>query len=180
MSAGQSSAAKPGPVLLAGMTVAAPVGSRSCSRRHWAAPAPLDEALATAEGHGFPSADSATAAAVSGILAYLCAARLRSWFARAAVWAAAAMLTAAVGVTGWTIVARHRRQPGIPWPGDRGNPDPGPSLPGGTALETGARGPDLSDGRTGVTGPQPDHLVGYSDESCSGSDADDHITSEDG
>ena len=36
------------------------------------------------------------------------------------------------------------------------------------------------DGRTGVTGPQPDHLVRYRDETRSGSDADDDISCEHG
>jgi membrane-associated phospholipid phosphatase len=47
-------------------------------------PGALDEALAAAEGHAFPSAHAA-AAALFGVLAYLCAAPLRSWSARVAV-----------------------------------------------------------------------------------------------
>jgi hypothetical protein len=44
--------------------------------------------------------------------------------------------------------ARHRRsQPGIPGRGDRGNPGTGPSWRGESVLETGARVPDLSEGR---------------------------------
>jgi hypothetical protein len=40
----------------------------------------------------------------------------------------------------WTIVTRHyRSQPRIPGPGRRKDRDPGPSLPGGSGLGTGAR-----------------------------------------
>lgn len=60
----------PGPVLLAGVTVAGAGGLtimlKEALGRSWP---PLDEALAAAEGHAFPSAHAATAAAVSGILA---------------------------------------------------------------------------------------------------------------
>lgn len=38
----------------------------------------------------------------------------------------------------------------------------------------------VGDGRTGVTGPQPDHLVRYRDEARSGSNADDDIGGENG
>jgi hypothetical protein len=59
---------------------------------------------------------------------------------------AVGVLCLAVVVIGWTIVTRHR-QPGIPGRSGRADRDPGPSLPGESALETGARVPDLSDGR---------------------------------
>jgi hypothetical protein len=38
----------------------------------------------------------------------------------------------------------------------------------------------VGDGRTGMTGPQPDHLVRYRDEARSGSNADDDIGCENG
>jgi len=38
----------------------------------------------------------------------------------------------------------------------------------------------VGDGRAGVTGPQPDHLVRYRDEARSGSNADDDIGCEHG
>ena len=163
------------PVLLAGVTLAGTGGLTIMLKEALDRPRPpLDEALAAADGHAFPSAHAATAAAVFGTLAYPYAARLRSWSARVAVWAAAAMLTALVGisrvylgvhwttdviggwafgvlwlavvVTGWTIVTRHR-QPGIPGRSGRGDRDPGPSLPGEGAMESATRIPDLSDGR---------------------------------
>jgi membrane-associated phospholipid phosphatase len=164
-----------GPVLLAGVAVAGTGGLTIMFKEALGrGRPPLNDALAAADGHAFPSAHAATAAAVFGILAYLYAARLRSWSARVGVWVAAAMLTALVGISrvylgvhwttdviggwavgvlwlavvviGWTIVIRHR-QPGIPEHGGRGDRDPGPSLPGGSALETGARVPGLSGGR---------------------------------
>jgi membrane-associated phospholipid phosphatase len=60
---------------------------------------PLAGALAAADGYAFPSAHAAVAAAAFGVLAYLCAAALRSWAGRVAVWAIAAVLAALVGIS---------------------------------------------------------------------------------
>ena len=144
-----------GPALLAGLTVAGTGGLTIILKEALGRSRPsLDEALAAAEGHAFPSAHAATAAAVFGILAYLYTARLRSWSARVTVWAGAGMLTALVGtsrvylgvhwttdviggwvfgvvwlavvVTGWTIFTSHRGgRPGIPGPVGGGDHDPG-------------------------------------------------------
>jgi membrane-associated phospholipid phosphatase len=60
---------------------------------------PLAQAVAAADGYGFPSGHAAAAAAVCGAVAWLCSVRMRSWRARIAVWAAAAMLAALVGIS---------------------------------------------------------------------------------
>jgi undecaprenyl-diphosphatase len=60
---------------------------------------PLAQAMAAADGYGFPSAHAAAAAAVCGAAAWLCSVRMRSWRARVAVWAAAVMLAALVGIS---------------------------------------------------------------------------------
>jgi undecaprenyl-diphosphatase len=60
---------------------------------------PLAQAVAAAGGYGFPSAHAAAAAAVCGAAAWLCSVRMRSWRARIAVWAAAAMLAGLVGIS---------------------------------------------------------------------------------
>ena len=60
---------------------------------------PLAQAVAAADGYGFPSGHAAAAAAVCGTVAWLCNVRMRSWRARVAVWAAAAMLAALVGIS---------------------------------------------------------------------------------
>jgi membrane-associated phospholipid phosphatase len=60
---------------------------------------PLAGAVAAADGYAFPSAHAAVAAAAFGVLAYLCAAGLRSWAGRVAIWATAAVLAAAVGIS---------------------------------------------------------------------------------
>jgi undecaprenyl-diphosphatase len=49
---------------------------------------PLAQAVAAADGYGFPSGH-----------AWLCSLRMRSWRGRIAVWAAAAMLAALVGIS---------------------------------------------------------------------------------
>ena len=60
---------------------------------------PLAGAVAAADGYAFPSAHAAVAVAAFGVLAYLCAAGLRSWAGRVAIWATAAVLAAAVGIS---------------------------------------------------------------------------------
>jgi undecaprenyl-diphosphatase len=60
---------------------------------------PLAQAVAAADGYGFPSGHAAAAAAVCGAAAWLCSVRMRSWRGRVAVWAAAAMLAALVGIS---------------------------------------------------------------------------------
>jgi undecaprenyl-diphosphatase len=60
---------------------------------------PLAQAVAAADGFGFPSGHAATAAAVCGAAAWLCSTRMRSWRVRTAVWAGAAMLAALVGIS---------------------------------------------------------------------------------
>ena len=50
---------------------------------------PLVQAVAAADGYGFPSGHAAAAAAVCGVAAWLCSLRMRSWQGRIAVWAAA-------------------------------------------------------------------------------------------
>lgn len=60
---------------------------------------PLVHAVAAVDGYAFPSAHAAAAAAVFGAAAWLCGARLRSWRARIAIWAVAAMLAALVGIS---------------------------------------------------------------------------------
>ena len=51
-------------------------------------------AAAAADGYAFPSVHAAVAVAAFGVLACLCAAGLRSWAGRVAIWTAAAALTA--------------------------------------------------------------------------------------
>jgi membrane-associated phospholipid phosphatase len=60
---------------------------------------PLAQAIAAADGYGFPSAHAAVAAAVCGAVAWLCSLQVRSWRARVAIWAVAAMLATLVGVS---------------------------------------------------------------------------------
>ena len=60
---------------------------------------PLAQAVAAADGFGFPSGHAVAAAAVFGAAAWLCSLRMRSWRSRIAVWAAAAMLASLVGIS---------------------------------------------------------------------------------
>jgi membrane-associated phospholipid phosphatase len=60
---------------------------------------PLAQAVAAADGYGFPSGHAATAVAVCGAAAWLCSTWMRSWRGRIAVWAAAAMLAGLVGIS---------------------------------------------------------------------------------
>lgn len=88
------------PVLVAGVTVAGNGVLTLALKQAVARPRPpLSGALAAADGYAFPSGHAATAAAASGVLAFLCAGPLRGWAARMAVWAGAAMLTTLVGIS---------------------------------------------------------------------------------
>jgi membrane-associated phospholipid phosphatase len=60
---------------------------------------PLAQAVAAADGYGFPSGHAAVAAAVCGAVAWLCSMQLLSWRARMATWAVAGMLASLVGVS---------------------------------------------------------------------------------
>src|SRR5262249_55882917 len=60
---------------------------------------PLAHAVAAADGYGFPSGHAAAAAAVCGAFAWLCSVRIRSWRARVAIWAVAAILATLVGIS---------------------------------------------------------------------------------
>jgi membrane-associated phospholipid phosphatase len=60
---------------------------------------PLAQAVAAADGFGFPSGHAAAAAAVCAAAAWLCSLRMRWWQGRIAVWATAAMLAALVGIS---------------------------------------------------------------------------------
>ena len=60
---------------------------------------PVAQAVAAADGYGFPSGHAATAAAVCAAIAWLCSLRIRSWPGRVAVQAAAAMVAALVGIS---------------------------------------------------------------------------------
>jgi membrane-associated phospholipid phosphatase len=60
---------------------------------------PLGQAIAAADGYGFPSGHAAVAAAVCGAVAWLCSRQVPSWRARLAIWAVAAMLATLVGVS---------------------------------------------------------------------------------
>jgi undecaprenyl-diphosphatase len=60
---------------------------------------PLAQAVAAADGYGFPSGHAATAAAVCGVAACLATMRIHSGLAQVGIWALAAMLAAAVGIS---------------------------------------------------------------------------------
>jgi undecaprenyl-diphosphatase len=60
---------------------------------------PLAQAVAAADGYGFPSGHAAAAAAVCGAVAWLCTLRLRSWRTRLSMCVAAAMVAALVGIS---------------------------------------------------------------------------------
>ena len=60
---------------------------------------PLTQAVAAADGYGFPSGHTAAAAAVCGAAAWLCSLRMRTWRGRTAVWAVATMLATLVGIS---------------------------------------------------------------------------------
>ena len=86
------------PLVVLAATAAGAIGLTIVFKEALARPRPpLIHAVAAADGHGFPSGHAATAAAVCGAAAWLCSTRIRSWRARAGIWAAAAMLAALVG-----------------------------------------------------------------------------------
>ena len=88
------------PVLELGVTVVGIVGLTVVFKAALGhARPPLAQAVAAADGYGFPSGHAAAAAAVCGAAAWLCSVRMRSWRGRVAVWAAAAMLAALVGIS---------------------------------------------------------------------------------
>lgn len=88
------------PVLVAGVTLAGTGALTLVLKAALGRPRPpLGDAVAAADGYAFPSGHAATAAAAFGVLAYLISVRLRQQGARAAVWAAAAVLTVLVGVS---------------------------------------------------------------------------------
>jgi membrane-associated phospholipid phosphatase len=88
------------PVAALAATAAGVIGLTIAFKEALARPRPpLAYAVAAADGYGFPSAHAAAAAAVCGATAWLCGARMRSWRARVAVWAVAAMLAALVGIS---------------------------------------------------------------------------------
>jgi len=88
------------PVLELGVTVVGIVGLTVVFKATLGLPRPPAAlAAAAADGYGFPSGHAATAAAVCGVAAWLATTRLRSRPARAGIWAVAAMLTVAVGIS---------------------------------------------------------------------------------
>lgn len=88
------------PAAVLGTTAAGAIGLTVVFKAALAQPRPpLAQAVAAADGYGFPSGHAAAAAAVSGAAAWLCSVRMRSWQARTGTWAAAAMLAALVGIS---------------------------------------------------------------------------------
>lgn len=88
------------PVLTLAATAAGAIGLTIVFKAALGRPRPpLIHAVAAADGYGFPSAHAAAAAAVCGAAAWLCSGWLRSSRARIAIWAAAAMLAALVGIS---------------------------------------------------------------------------------
>ena len=60
---------------------------------------PAAQAVAHADGYGFPSGHAAAAAAVCGVAAWLIASRRRSWTGWVATWAGAAVIAGVVGIS---------------------------------------------------------------------------------
>ena len=88
------------PVLELGVTVAGIIGLTMMFKAVMGlSRPPLAQAVAAADGYGFPSGHAATAAAVCGVAACLATMRIRSGLAQAGIWALAAMLAAAVGLS---------------------------------------------------------------------------------
>lgn len=88
------------PAAVLGTTAAGAIGLTIVFKAALAQPRPpLAQAVAVADGYGFPSGHAAAAAAVCGAAAWLCSIGMRSWRARLSVWVVAAMLAALVGVS---------------------------------------------------------------------------------
>lgn len=88
------------PLLLAAVTSAGIDGLAAVFKNVLGRPRPpVAHAIAGADGYGFPSGHAATAAAVLGILAVICAHWLPRRKARAVIWPAAAMITALIGAS---------------------------------------------------------------------------------
>ena len=88
------------PAAVLGTTAAGAIGLTIVFKAALAQPRPpVAQAVAAADGYGFPSAHAAAAAAVCGAAAWLCSVQMQSWGARTAIWAAAAMLAVLVGVS---------------------------------------------------------------------------------
>jgi len=88
------------PVVIVAVTAAGVIGLTVVFKAALGLPRPpLGQAVAAADGYGFPSGHAAAAAAVCAVVAWLCTLRLASWRARTAVWAMAAMLAVLVGIS---------------------------------------------------------------------------------
>jgi membrane-associated phospholipid phosphatase len=88
------------PAAVLGSTVAGAIGLTIVFKAALAQPRPpLAQAVAAADGYGFPSGHAAAAVAVCGAVAWLCSIQMRSWRARTGIWAVAAMLAALAGIS---------------------------------------------------------------------------------
>ncbi len=88
------------PVLVLAVTAAGVTGLAFVFKTVLGLPRPPSaQAVAHADGYGFPSGHAAAAAAVCGVAAWLIASRRRSWAVRLAAWAGAAMIAAFVGIS---------------------------------------------------------------------------------
>ena len=88
------------PVAMLAVTAAGVIGLTVAFKAALGRPRPpMAQAVAAADGYGFPSGHAAAAAAVCAAIAWLLTLRLPSWRARTAVWVVAAMLAALVGLS---------------------------------------------------------------------------------
>ncbi len=88
------------PVAMLAVTAAGVIGLTAAFKAALSLPRPpLAQAVAAADGYGFPSGHAAAAAAACAAIAWLGTLRLASWRARTAVWVVAAMLAALVGIS---------------------------------------------------------------------------------
>jgi len=88
-----------GPVLLAAAYIGTSISYNLVKRFTHRDRPPLRFALVHAGGYAFPSGHAAQSAAVWGAVAFLAATVLRHWPRQVAVWTAALLVAAAVGVT---------------------------------------------------------------------------------